>query len=162
MTNEEYYQNTGILAKRAVRRKVLRGGYPGCAPLGYKNEVIAGKHVIVPDAEKAPLVREAFALHAQGRTLQQIIAELTPKGLVSRNGKPLGVSSLHLILHNPVYRGYVSYEDLLIAGNHIPLIGESKRALREEYGSSHDPRFATLSSTTNGPQCSLGFTKSNP
>lgn len=148
MTDEEYYQNNGILAKRAVRRKVLRGGYPGCAPLGYKNEVVAGKRVIVPDAEKAPLVREAFALYEQGKTLQQIIAELTPKGLVSRNGKPLGVSSLHLILHNPVYRGYVIYEDLLTEGNHIPLIGDSKRALRDEYGSRQDPRFITLSGKT--------------
>jgi site-specific DNA recombinase len=122
-TTEEYYANTGRLAKKAAERKAKKGGHVGRPPLGYRAAAVGRKRVIVPDEAKASLVREAFALRAKGMTLQEIIDALTPKGLVSRSGKPLRPSSLHLVLNNPVYRGYVRYEGLIMEGSHVSLVG---------------------------------------
>ena len=39
---------TGSAARRANARKAARGGYPGCAPVGYLNATDAGRRVTCP------------------------------------------------------------------------------------------------------------------
>ena len=104
-----------------MAEKAKAGIAPGCAPVGYKN--VGGG--IVRDDRMAPLIAEAFALAACEMSLEKILAELTPKGLKSRNGKTMGRSALRLILTNPFYIGKLRFKDELLDGIHEPLVSEA-------------------------------------
>lgn len=143
MNKDEYYALTTEMAKRAIKRKILKGFYPGCAPVGYKNASVVGRRVIVIDEEKAPLLRLAKAMYQQGISLREILNELTPQGLLSRSGKPMGPSALKYILDNPVYRGWVRYGETLVLGSHIPLFGPPE-SLKSLSGTERDPGYGTL------------------
>src|SRR4051794_27173632 len=82
-----YHTHLGKLASRGMAQKVKNGGFPGYAPVGYLNTRIHGESVIVVDPKLGPLVQEAFKMAKSKKySLRKILAELTPKGLVSRNG----------------------------------------------------------------------------
>jgi hypothetical protein len=92
-------------ARRGLAANRARGLPTGCAPVGFRNRRDAeGRPYVEPDPVLAPLVAEAFRLRARGMPIRKILAELTPKGLVSRNGKPMGPSGLLAVLRNPTYR----------------------------------------------------------
>ena len=92
---KEYQDYLTARSKRAMREKAERGIFPGCAPLGYRNAEVNGEKVIVVDEKTAPLVREAFSLASTGRySLRKILKKMTAKGMVSRNGHPMGVSGI--------------------------------------------------------------------
>ena len=116
-----------VLAKRArqaSREKAQAGELPGCTPVGYRNARDSGKATVEMDDELAPLVREAFEMAAEGSlSLRRMLEILTAKGLVSRNGRPLGASALRAILTNPFYIGKLRYGGELLEGAHEPLIG---------------------------------------
>ena len=101
---------------------VRRGVLPGCPPVGYLNSYIDGKSVIITDSKLAPLVREAFVLASKKSSLRNILAELTPKGLVSRNGKPMGPSALMGILKNPFNTGRIRYHGHSSPGKHEAIV----------------------------------------
>lgn len=122
---KEVYQYTGKLASFALAAKARRGEPTGCAPTGYTNLRTPDESQIETDPKLGPLVREAFELAAQGCSLRAILAELTPKGLVSRNGKPMGPSALRNILTNPFYIGLIRYQGRIYPGKHRPLISQS-------------------------------------
>jgi len=67
------------VAERPVGQKAKLGGYPHKAPLGYLNvrEPIGGRQVahIVPDPERAPLVKAVFELYATGEWTVERLAE---------------------------------------------------------------------------------------
>lgn len=87
----------GLAANRA------RGLPTGCAPVGFHNRRNSdGKPCVEPGPVLAPLVAEAFRLRDRGMPIRNILAELTPRGLVSRNGKPMGPSALRVVLRNPL------------------------------------------------------------
>lgn len=115
----------GQRVREALAKKREKGEPTGCAPVGYKNAVVDGRRVIVPDEQTALLVRETFELAATGRySLRQLLAVMTEKGLRSRNGKPMGVSALRSMLTNPFYTGYLQRQMHKILGTHEPLIEE--------------------------------------
>src|SRR4051812_3898794 len=121
-----YHRYLGGLTKAGMDRKVQAGGYPGKAPTGYRNLRVGGEPRIKVDPVIGPLVAEAFHLAAQRRSsVRQVLAELTPKGLVSRNGEPLGPSALVGILRNPFYAGLVRYRGQLYRGVHEALVSRS-------------------------------------
>ncbi len=78
--------------------------------------------MIVPEEPTAGLIIEGLQLILAGRSLRQILAELTAKGLRNRNGKPLSLSSLHLVLTNPFYTGRVRFQGWTYRGSHEPLV----------------------------------------
>ena len=117
---KDYHAHMGELSRRGMERKAASGILPCCAPVGYRN---VGKKIVI-DPVLAPLVQEAFERAATSRLpLRSLLAELTAKGLVSRNGKPLKVSSFWYLLKNPFYTGMVKWKGKLIQGSHEPLIG---------------------------------------
>lgn len=120
-----YAEDRGRRVARGMREKAERGIMPGCAPLGYINAVIGGERVIVPDPGTAPLVRKAFELATTGRySLRKLLSVMTSKGLVSRNGKPLGASALWTVLTNPVYAGRIRYNGELLPGRHEAIVDD--------------------------------------
>ena len=107
--------------KRGMRHKIRRGEWPSLAPIGYLNNPRTRN--IQPDPEKAPIVRKAFELYATGvHTLYTIADELKRMRLTSHSGKSLAVSSVQVLLQNPIYYGAMRFHGELHPGSFEPLI----------------------------------------
>jgi site-specific DNA recombinase len=120
-TTAEYFAWNGKLASQGMAAKAARGEYPSAAPLGYKNVRTPEGTRLEIDPETAPLVREAFRLHAQGLSIRKILRIVTERGLRSKHGKPLGPSALHHMLSNPVYHGVIMWNGQKANGAHQPI-----------------------------------------
>ena len=118
---QDYHAHMGELSRQGMERKAASGILPCCAPVGYRN---VGKKIEI-DPVLAPLVQEAFERAATSRLpLRTLLAEMTARGLVSRNGKPLKVSAFWYMLKNPFYTGMVRWKGKLIQGSHERLISQ--------------------------------------
>jgi site-specific DNA recombinase len=128
--NEFYSRNLGDEIKRKTLQKVLAGGTPGVARLGYKNVGESGRRYVVVDPEPAALIQWCFEAYATGEwSVQSLLVEATKRGLRSRGGpntpqKELSVSQLHRILASPYYKGIVVYNGVEYAGKHDKLVDE--------------------------------------
>ena len=129
---EFYSANLASEIKKGLNQKVKLGGFPHGAPLGYVNlrEVVGRRQVarIVPDAERAPLITDAFEGYVTGEwTLQRLAGELAHQGLTNRGqrGKPAAPitwQGLAKILANPVYIGVAEWNGVQYPGTHEPLV----------------------------------------
>lgn len=79
-------------------------------PFGYRLESGA----LVEDPEELAIVARMFDEYASGHTVDQICYGLNCQGILTRRGNPWNKRNLANILHNPVYAGYMRWEDLLI------------------------------------------------
>jgi site-specific DNA recombinase len=114
---------SAAIISSAMASKVSDGDLAGFAPTGYRNVRITGHSYVELDSTMGPLIKEAFALALRDRySLRRILAELTPRGLVSRNGSPLHAAGLRGILTNPFYAGFIRYRGGWYAGNHQPIV----------------------------------------
>jgi hypothetical protein len=116
------YQERGRRVSRAMRRKVEAGGFAHKAPLGYVNRRDGHGTWIEPDPKVAPLVAEAFALAASSMPLRQVLATMGSRGLRSRQGRRIGVSSLWKVLTNPVYAGCTRRGGSCVRASHGPIV----------------------------------------
>lgn len=108
---------------RKMQEHAEAGRLMCAAPVGYKNAFVGDEKAVVLDPVMAPVVKEAFILAATGKySLRKLIALLTPKGLSSRDGKPLQAETLRGILTNPFYLGYVRFDGKLTPGRHEALV----------------------------------------
>ena len=116
-----FVDNLSENTKRGLRQKLRRGEWPGCAPLGYDNDLRT--HTIVVDTEKSRLVRKLFESYAVGRySLKEIQNMCDRIGLLSRNGKRISKSNIVHLLSNPFYYGVIRYNSEHHEGRHEPLI----------------------------------------
>jgi site-specific DNA recombinase len=69
-------------------------------------------------------VRRAFEQYATGRhSLKQLAGQLAGDGLTRRGStRGLNKSSLHVVLHNPVYYGDFAWDGVLYEGTHEPIV----------------------------------------
>jgi site-specific DNA recombinase len=107
---------------------VAAGRFPWPAPIGYRNvEATTGAN-IVPDSERAPLIRKAFELMATGlHTKTAVLKTVTEMGLRTRNNKALSPQTFVEMLKKPVYCGWIcppSLEDVRVKGLHEPLVSD--------------------------------------
>ncbi len=79
-------------------------------PYGYRLEDGALKE----DEDELPVVRRMFSEYAEGRTVDEICWSLNREGTLTRRGNPWNKRNMSTILHNPVYAGYMRWEDVLI------------------------------------------------
>ena len=131
----------GVLAAFAqfdndVRSERTRGGMKaalelGCwtflAPLGYLNAPRSTGRSLVPDPERAPLVKRAFQDFSTGRfTKQEVLKNVNDLGLTTRRGRPVPSQTFDAMLRNPVYIGRVDVPDYGIStrGDFEPLLNE--------------------------------------
>lgn len=132
-----YYKELGDKASTAMYEKVRHGDFPGCPPVGYRNNPYGHEVPIIVDGTLAPLVRQSFELAATGKySLRELLRIMTEKGLVSRRGRPMGISSFYNMLNNPFYTGRIRYYDELLPGRHSAIVDddlfiESKISLRK-------------------------------
>ena len=118
-----YIDNLAENTKRGLRQKVRRGEFPGLAPVGYINDVRI--HTIVKDKRRAPLVKQAFELYAEGdKRLVDIAEYLASKGLQTNSGNPLKKDQIKKLLTNPIYYGHFRYMGEVHEGKHAPIISK--------------------------------------
>lgn len=79
-------------------------------PFGYC--IVDGKLTDVE--EELEVVRDMFESYDSGSTIDEICYKLNSAGILTRKKNPWTKYSLSNILHNPVYAGYMRWEDLLI------------------------------------------------
>ena len=93
--------------------------YLGKTPYGYVRDIEG----IIPDPETAPFVVQAFLLSQDsGISITQVLCILTKQGLMTSHGNPLSKSTLHHILRNPLYAGFVMNQGVLYPGQHQSLV----------------------------------------
>jgi site-specific DNA recombinase len=128
---EFYSQNLSTEIIKGTSKKVERGGYPGMAPLGYRNlqDFSGGKQLrwIEVDPERAPHITWAFDAYATGDyTLRQLAKELKDRGLRSkgtpkRTARPLGANDVQRLLRKSFYIGRFTWGGVEYQGTHDPL-----------------------------------------
>jgi DNA invertase Pin-like site-specific DNA recombinase len=109
--------------KMGMDEKAKQGYYPSVAPLGYINSPIT--HLIELDPEKAPFVKRAFELAADGYHSTAHIADiLYNEGFRTRKGSKVGKSTVHFFLGNPLYYGAFVWRGTIRQGSHTPIISK--------------------------------------
>lgn len=121
--------NKSINVKRGIKAKCEMGWRPGVAPLGYINRTFGGVSDIIPDPERAEIITEMFQKASQGWSGRRLKAWLDEKGITTRSGKKVPLSSLLAMLTNPFYYGEFQYpegpEARWYKGAHKPLISKA-------------------------------------
>jgi hypothetical protein len=122
--NEFYSANLSEEVRKAMRQKVLQGGWPHQAPRGYKSVPDeADRRLPVPDPEQAPAIRWAFEQYAFGdSSLRQISNGLEERGVRTSMAKRHTPSQVRRLLSNPFYMGRIAWCDLNVPGRHEPLV----------------------------------------
>jgi site-specific DNA recombinase len=127
-----YSDNLATEVIKGTKQKVLAGGTPMMAPIGYLNApvVIDGvkSRTVILDDDRAPLIRWAFEACATGDwSLNRLAAELTLRGLTKRPtrkrlAEPLNAKQPMLVLRNPYYMGIVTWQGIQHDGTHPELV----------------------------------------
>ena len=151
---KNYIDNLSEETKKGLLEKARQGLWPSRAPLGYQNIVRRdGKHVIEPDAERAPIIAKVFEWYATGEfPLTALTTKARQAGLTYRKSKrPLGRSRIHKLLHDPIYMGDFIWDGQRYEGSHEPIVSREtwgdvqsvltgrapRRRPRQERGSGH-------------------------
>lgn len=123
-------ENTAERVRMGMEKKTKLGEWKGGSPpYGYK--VVEEKLVVVED--EAKIVKEVFNL-AKTLGFYTIAKQLTTKGIQTRKGSEWHVDTVRGIANNPIYAGYLTFnetkrdykkpprEQTLYEGNHEPII----------------------------------------
>ncbi|HVW98957.1 MAG TPA: recombinase family protein [Candidatus Babeliaceae bacterium] len=121
--------NKAINVRRGMRTKLEMGWRPGVAPLGYINRSFGGVNDVIPDPERADIVREIFHKAGyEGWSGRKIKQWVDAQGMTTRSGKEVPLSSILAILLNPFYYGEFEFvingEAKWYKGAHTPLISK--------------------------------------
>lgn len=130
---EFYSRNLAQEVMKGMRQKVIQGGTPNRAPIGYLNvrrQTDDGREfrTVVIDSERAPHVAWAFEAYTTGDwSVAQLVAELETRGLRTRPtpARPVAAptdTSFHRVLTNPYYKGIVTMNGAQHTGSHEPLV----------------------------------------
>lgn len=123
LENDNKSQNV----KRGLRAKAEMGLWSSTAPTGYLNEKRTDrKGYVLVDPKRAPVIKKMFekVIHEEwsGRKLYQWLRDTNFK---TKNGKPLSLSNIYLILKNTFYYGVFEYprgSGNWYTGKHTPII----------------------------------------
>lgn len=119
--------NKSINVKRGLKTKCEMGLWPSVAPTGYLNSknVDQKGHIFI-DPERAPVIKEIFTKVAyEGLSGKKIYLWLRGIKFVTKNGKPLTLSNVYMILYNHFYHGTFEYPKTSgrwYQGKHVPII----------------------------------------
>ena len=72
---------------------------------------------LMPDPERAPIVRRVFEEYGTGRfTKQQVLEQSRAWGLTNRRGSPLTSQAIGVLLRNQLYAGIVDVTEYGVRG----------------------------------------------
>ncbi len=119
--NQYQSEEKGRRITIALEKKFRDGWWPGWAPPGYTKGEQEGRHIVVADPERFPLVEFAFRAYATGRYTQDVLRRmLVDKGFTGRDGRPLSFPTLNELLANPFYWGLMRWNGMEQMGKHPP------------------------------------------
>lgn len=98
------------MIQKAEQKDGIMGFQP---PYGYS--IANGELISIP--EEQIIVKRIFGSYLENSTLDEIASELNSSFIRTRNGNQWNKYNLRNILHNPVYAGYMHWEEHLI-GHH--------------------------------------------
>jgi site-specific DNA recombinase len=121
--------NKSVNVKRGLKMRCEMGLWPSVAPTGYLNSKNKEqKGVVFVDPVRAPIIKEMFTKVAyqnwSGRKLFRWLRDIK---FVTKNGKPLTLSNIYVILNNHFYHGTFEYpkqSGRWFTGKHIPLVSK--------------------------------------
>lgn len=123
----EFINNLSKNVKRGQNSKLLKGGYPGTAPVGYLNEL--EYKTIQPDPERWDMVRKMWDMLLSGNYSVPKIVEIANKEWSFRTkpkrksgGTPLNLSSTYKLFRKPFYYGEFYWNSELHKGKHKAMI----------------------------------------
>ncbi len=130
---EFYSRNLRHEVMKGMHQKVLQGGTPNRAPIGYLNVRVQtddGREyrTVRVDAERAPHVTWAFEAYATGEwSVARLADALGARGLrtrptPSRSPAIPTTANVHKVLKNPYYKGIVTLNGAQHDGLHEPLV----------------------------------------
>ena len=117
-----------------MRSKALDGYWPMGAPWGYKNieDTTLGKKIIIPDANRAHIVKFLFEEYSRGTYSFKGLAKIVNEMDDVRSGrlKRMSEQLVYRILKNPIHYGWIEIPkfDISIAGRHKPIISRELHA----------------------------------
>jgi len=74
------------------------------------------------DETEAQVVRSIYDRYLADQTMEMIAWGLNRDGVTTRTEGEWTVWSISRILHNPVYAGFLRWEDLVISSDHVPIV----------------------------------------
>src|SRR5947199_6075919 len=93
------------------------GRWTFLAPIGYLNAPRAMGESLMPDPERAPLVRRAFEQYVTGRfTKEQLHKQARTWRLTNRRARPLTSQAIGILLRNQLYAGIVDVPEYGVRG----------------------------------------------
>lgn len=122
--------NKGINVKRGLRTRVEMGLWPSVAPTGYLNHPDRTmKCHVIPDPTRSHVIRMAFEKMANEKSSIRSIYHWLKDDVkfLTRNGKPLTLSNVQIILRNNFYMGLIEYprkSGKWYAGKHEAIISQ--------------------------------------
>jgi DNA invertase Pin-like site-specific DNA recombinase len=120
---KNYIDNLSEETRKGLLEKAEEGEFPALAPLGYRHDTV--NKTIELDEKRAPIIKEMFELYAAGRySVRRLQTYLTDKGLRTRKGNRVMVSSVAEMLKNPFYYGDFIWAGKQYHGTHPPIIDE--------------------------------------
>lgn len=153
---KNHCDNLSEEVKKGHYEKLLKGIWPGKAPIGYLNRLET--HTIVVDPQKAPIIKKAFELSRTGNySLSLLKKELYKMGLRGvRSGKELSKQSMSSILSNSFYVGEFVWNGKKYKGSHEALISrETFNEIQINMGFVTKPKVTKKDFVFRGPlKCS--------
>jgi site-specific DNA recombinase len=95
-----------------MKASLKKGRWTYKAPLGYLRGFDRSGPSLVPDPDRAPLIRQAFDWYASGRyTKKEIADKLNAAGFCTHKGGRVSTQTINKILSNPIYSGWMVIEN---------------------------------------------------
>lgn len=140
-----YINNLSEEVKKGMYQKLKKGGLPGMAPIGYRNNLVT--HEVELDDAQWKLVRRLFELFATGSySLTDLTAVSQKEGLKYwQYDRPIGRSAVYHLLTNPFYYGVIRWGRQLVAGKHEPIVSKALfDRVQAVLGNQNRPRSKTF------------------
>lgn len=119
--DEFYSVNLGEEVKRGMTKRAEKGKFQSRAPFGYR----LVKGALIPCDDEIEYVKLIFKLFLSGKNSEEISNVLNEMGVKTGKGNLWTPRSVMYLLKNPVYAGYVVWDNVTRLGNHQPLISKN-------------------------------------
>jgi len=119
-----YTNNLSEEVKKGQKAKIEAGWIPNGQKFGYISTGEKGHKTHIQDEKIAPYIKRIFELYNSGNyTVKRLVETMYAEGLRGKTGK-VGHSTIHRLLGDPFYCGYILWNGEQYEGKHDPIISE--------------------------------------